>query len=150
MSTTIKANRKSKALLFDIQYRYQKKHDQALRDALNDIGSDVTDLIAKYIKGPPKTGRIYIINGRPHQASAPFESPAELTGTLRRSINFNVRGSRQLTIGESAYYAKWLEEGTRDNRILPRPHVIRAINARQRKVVKTFEEYLDKVVGADK
>ena len=147
MSATIKANRKGKAMLFDIQYRYQKKHDQALRDALNDIGSDVTDLIAKYIKGPPKTGRIYIINGRPHQASAPFESPAELTGRLRRSINFAARGGRQLTIGESAPYAAALEMGTRDNRILPRPHIIRAIKARHRSTRKTLIEYLNKVHG---
>ena len=144
MSACIKSNMQTKTTLHLLTADPKQRHDRAIRLALYDIGDDVARLIAKYIISPPKTGRIYIINGRPHQASAPFESPAELTGRLRRSINWQVRGSRQLTIGESAYYAKWLEEGTRDHRILPRPHIIRAIRAKHRNTRKTLMEYIEK------
>lgn len=143
----ITANRDTRINLRRLCRPYKRVQERALHNALMDIGSDVTELIAKYILGPPKTGRIYIINGRPHQASAPFESPAELTGRLRRSINFSARGGRQLTIGESAPYAAALEMGTRDNRILPRPHIIRAIKARHRSTRKTLIEYLNKAHG---
>lgn len=144
MSACIKPRPGVRGILLSIGTRHKKNHQDGLRHALVEIGKEVTQLTAKYILGPPKTGRIYIINGRPHQASAPFESPAELTGKLRRSINFKVSGSRQLRVGETAYYAKWLEEGTRDNKILPRPHLIRAIRARQRKVVKIIEENVNR------
>lgn len=67
----------------------------------------------KEIKDGLKTGRIYHIRGRRHRASAPGETPANLSGNLRRSIGYEARGWNQMEFGADAEYAGFLEEGTR-------------------------------------
>lgn len=78
---------------------------------------------------PARTGRIYIINGRPHQASAPGEPPAPLTGKLRQSITHtDVRwdgDDASGEVGSPLARAARLEFGGVDSRgirILPRPY----------------------------
>mgnify|MGYP003344296938 CR=1 FL=1 len=74
-----------------------------------------------------KSGRVYRVSrtGRPHQASAPGEAPAILTGFLSNSILTAFPGPRvgEITIG--AQYAPYLEQGTRT--IAPRPYIRPAI-----------------------
>lgn len=83
----------------------------------------------KLIAVPARSGRIYVINGRPHQASAPGEPPAPLTGKLRQSITHSdVRWDGDQAFGEvgsSDPKASRLEFGGVDSRgirILPRPY----------------------------
>lgn len=62
----------------------------------------------------PKTGIVYRRRGRSHQASAPGEPPATMTGELAQSIEVDEDAT-----SKSAYavagspWAKWLEFGTR-------------------------------------
>lgn len=78
-----------------------------------------------------RTGRIYIINGRPHQASAAGEAPAKQTGRLAKSVGHNVI-TKRLTVGETAPYAGDLERGT--SRMAARPHLLATFNRNQKAV----------------
>jgi len=64
----------------------------------------------------PKSGRFYKVSktGRPHQASAPGQAPAVLTGFLTNSIQsaFPKLTEGVITIG--AEYAEYLERGPRN------------------------------------
>ena len=84
----------------------------AVRKAFHDIGKQLQKTANDEILHGSKTGRIYKIRGRRHQASAPGESWANLTGKARRSINFKVSGSDKLYFGASKKYVKFLELGT--------------------------------------
>lgn len=79
---------------------------------------------------PARTGRIYIIKGRPHQASAPGEPPAPITGKLRQSITHtDVQwdgDQASAEVGSSDPKARILEFGgvtSKGIRILPRPFI---------------------------
>jgi hypothetical protein len=50
-------------------------------------------------------------DGKKHKPSAPGYPPANNTGELSRSYNFDV-GNMQLEIGSKAKYSKFLEDGT--------------------------------------
>ncbi len=85
------------------------------------------------IKNPPKTGRIYRLSGALkrragrsfHQASAPGEAPANLTGDLRRGVSSITVGCESLTFGYSSdtLYGRFLELGTR--KMEPRPNLLK-------------------------
>lgn len=84
--------------------------------------------VKKKLTGP-RTGRIYIIDGRPHQASAPGEPPATLSGDLRKSImhtDVQWDGDQAFAeVGTDRPYGRRLEFGGVDSRgirILPRPY----------------------------
>lgn len=120
------------------------RHQQAIQSGLHVAGDLVGRRNRQLIRQGPKTGRIYRINGRSHQASAPGEPPANLTGRLAKSYNYNVHGPYQMEVGQSAPYAGFLEDGT--GRIRPRPNVIRAINDTQGDVVRAFYDETDKAM----
>lgn len=105
------------------------------------VGPEIKKEVIKLIKGHPKTGRYYIINGKLHQASAPGEPPADLTGNLADSVNYRGRGSSELVIGDRADmapYAKYLE-GFVPNRIAPRPHLRPAVLNKRREIEQAIE-----------
>jgi phage gpG-like protein len=84
--------------------------------------------VKKKLSGP-RSGRIYIVNGRPHQASAPGEPPASMTGALRQSITHTdviwEGFEAHAEVGSNKPYAARLEWGGVDDRgirILPRPY----------------------------
>lgn len=96
-----------------------------------------------------KSGRIYFrrIKGgarRRHQASAPFESPANRTGNYRKSFDFHVRGAEELNVGVTAEYGGFLEIGT--SRMQPRPGLSNAVTASERDIIRNLatevENYL--------
>lgn len=120
-------------------------HRQGIENGLYVVGDIVGTRVNQLIKTGPKTGRVYRIRGRDHQASAPGEAPANLTGKLAKSYNANVHGPFSMEVGESAPYAGFLEDGTR--KIQPRPHMIRAINETQGDVVRIFYDEVGKVRG---
>lgn len=86
--------------------------DNGVRKALYEIGKLVEKETKKGILKPPKTGRYYKYKSRRKRASKPGEYPANRSGTLRRSINFKVNGSKNVIIGAEAPYGVYLEEGT--------------------------------------
>lgn len=120
------------------------RHQSAIQAALHVIGDIVGRRNKRLIRQGPKTGRIYTFRGRRHQASAPGEAPANRSGRLMKSYNYNVHGPFQMEVGQSAPYAGFLEDGT--GRIRPRPNMIRAINETQGDAVRAFYDETDKVV----
>lgn len=129
--------------------------ESAIRKAWYFIGKDLRNDARKYILQGPKSGKIYTVfkNGRPvqHQASAPGESPANLTGLLRSSIDFLVRGFRNLEFGSSAPYAKYLDgSGSTqfpDSTDLNRPFLKRAIIANQQNAINHFGSEIQKAIN---
>ena len=111
--------------------------DQALRD-LRPQAQAVVERVAIYFTGQvqktlsgKRTGRIYRVSrtGRLHQASAPDEPPAVLTGRLRQSIAWTPPKWEGNTVssevGTNVVYARRLEYGGVDSRgvkILKRPY----------------------------
>ena len=133
---------------------------RAIRQGFYFIGKDLRqDAMQSILKGP-KTGRVYTIyrknSKRKHQSSAPGQAPANLTGNLRRSIIFEVRGSTQLEFGVSqsstqgqggprnttAEYGKFLELGT--SKMEPRPFLKPAVNKNTANAVQHFEAQIKK------
>lgn len=102
---------------------------EGIRKGLLDVGPEIVREVIRLIKSPPKTGRLYLRSGQIHQASAPGEAPANLTGALAESMDFAVTSPTQLVIGniESiAPYGRRLELGDSFvgiGSIAPRPFV---------------------------
>jgi len=97
---------------------------KGIRNSLFEIGRENTRHLQSLFRDEKKTGRIYFIKGRLHQASAPGEAPAILSGNLFRSVDFNVRGSSEMTFGEKMFYGEFLEH------YMNRPHVKRTADER--------------------
>lgn len=78
----------------------------------------------------PRSGRVYTrrIKGgarRRHVASRAGETAANLTGNYRRSIGYKIRGVEEMTFGNRAEYAGFLENGT--SRMAARPGLGNAV-----------------------
>lgn len=111
----------------------------------------------KEILRKPKGGQTYIVRGRGgrmkrHVSSAPFESHANLTGTLRRSLSWKVIGWQEAEFGygiasnamnKAPDYAPMVELGTRF--MEPRPSLRNAVRRVGKEV--HFDRALDKMVG---
>lgn len=96
------------------------------------------------ILNPPKTGRVYSgppyrIGKPPHQASAPGESPAEDTGTLRESGKVTKRGRLKYEVKFRASYAADLEFGNLNKNIEPRPFLRPAILEGRKNIKRIME-----------
>jgi len=145
MSFNIKINPQSKKVVVSIQ-NISKVSKKGIRQAFYFIGKDLNKSSRDSIKEKPKSGRLYRIRrgGRifNHRASAPGEAPANLTGALRRSINFTIQGSSFLQFGASAAYAGFLEDGTR--KIEKRPFLIKSIKDNNRNIIEHFEKQIVK------
>lgn len=123
----------------------ESKTREGVRQSWYFTGKDLKDDAQKFITEGPKTGRIYRVKVRGrtilHQASAPGESPANLTGALRASIDYNVSDSGQLEFGagnEDVDYASRLEEE------MNRPFLIRSINENEGNIYQHFEREIMK------
>jgi len=100
-----------------------------------------------------KTGRVYVrkVNGRKrrHKSSAPGETHANMSGAARRSLSFQLRGSRQfefgygVSVGKTApEYVESLEFG--NSRMDARPTLQNAIKAEQGNMVGHFEDQIER------
>lgn len=88
---------------------------ESIKDGLQNIGVDLKRFAQTGIEREPKTGRLYGVIGkgrnkklttiaankrkRLHQASAPGEFPAILTGDFIKSIEFLVTGNDEMEFG---------------------------------------------------
>lgn len=100
------------------------------------------------IKQGPKTGKLYRVKGRSrrHRASAPGEAPANLTGNLRKSVGFEIKGTESLEFGyrDSAPYGKFLEDGTK--RMAKRPVLKPQVDASEKSAPQHFEREIAKAL----
>ena len=106
---------------------------EGIRRGLLDVAPEIEREAIRLIKSPPKTGRLYRRGGKIHQASAPGEAPADLSGELAAGIDSSVSSPTVLIIGDRAEHGRWLE-GNVANRTLPRPHLRPAALSKAREV----------------
>ena len=130
------------------------KHEkQGAINALHKIGNSLKRTAKRGIYSKKdKTGRVYLVRlgGRikRHQASAGGQYPANLTGTLAKSVGFEKANTgMQLEFGAGnketgeAIYAKYLEEGT--SKMSPRPFLTKAVKSN----LGQMELYLQQEIG---
>jgi HK97 gp10 family phage protein len=107
--------------------RINKDEFLKLLDDANKITEEAADKMAKEMKNSilsgAKSGRQYYVNGARHTASAPGQSPANVTGELVRSIKVTKERNKS-TINITKNYAIFLEFGT--SKMRPRPFIIPA------------------------
>jgi hypothetical protein len=170
----IKADFKNKKVLLKT-----KKMDQltikGIRKGFYDLGRDLKKDAIRLINKKPKSGRIYLIrkNGVliPHQASAPGEAPAVITGRLRKSVDFLVSGGNNMIFGARRSfnmrsqlkgtdftmkgtrqhvieYPKYLEDGT--NKMKARPYLLPAIKNNYRNARVAFKNQINKSIKEGK
>ena len=121
---TVKEDRANRQTFLSIDDA-TKRVRRGLNVALGIIGRENVKYCKELIRKPPKTGNIYTIGRRRHQASAPGEPPATLSGELLRSIKFRVAGWDFMEFGDEAEHGKFLETGTR--KMEARPHLTRTV-----------------------
>lgn len=113
------------------------------------------------INDKPKSGRTYTIytgiggkalrRPRKHIASAAGEAPAVISGSLRKSVDFKVRGNKRLDFGagsSSVEYARILEVGgsTGRGRIAPRLYLLNATRKLGNKIKAILEREVTKLI----
>lgn len=109
-----------------------------MRLLVKQLGKEVVSEVKKEMTTKNKTGRVYRVrtgvngrilkNVRLHRASAGNEHPAVRSGNLRKSMYYKVRSYNTVVIGNSASYAKHLENGT--SKLQPRKLVKRPVYAK--------------------
>jgi len=90
------------------------KANASIERTMNFVAQSTAQRAKKLIRTAGRSGRIYEVGGRTHQASAPGEPPANLTGRLANSITFTKMTSRPgsfATAGSNLSYATTLEFG---------------------------------------
>lgn len=126
---------------------------RSIRQAWFQLGRDLRAEANREILRRPKSGRTYFIRTRGgrrrrHVASAPGETHANLSGALRRSLSWKVRGTDSMDFGYGVSgagapeYASFVEFGTR--RMDPRPSLENAIDALQANAQQHFEAAMDR------
>lgn len=133
-----------------------KTQSRWVRKAFYYIGKDLVKDSQKLITKKPKHGELYRLrkNGvlRLHRASGAGEAPANFTGSLRNSLDFDVVGSDRMQFGvkqkfqnrqgtpDGVKYGKYLELGTR--KMDERPYLLPTIKSNYRNIRKHFETQL--------
>lgn len=132
-------------------------HREAIVEAWTESGVDLVREAHRQVHDEPKTGRIYRVSiggrVRHHQASAPGESHANLTGRLDRSISYKVIGWPMLEFGYGATsfrdapdHAPSVELGS--VRMDPRPTLENAIRASDRDIERNFVRAMNRKLAA--
>lgn len=135
------ANKKTEVMLGQLE----KHSKRGIRQGFYQLGSDLRNSVRKDVLSKQgKTGRVYVVNrgGRRlrHRASAPGEFSANLSGRMRRSAGFKVRGSKQLDFGFGEEHAKYQEDGT--SRMRARPNLGKTVKKRERNAERHFQNEL--------
>lgn len=111
------------------------------------LAKDLKQTANTEILRKPKSGRVYIVRGpsgrrRRHVASAPGETHANLSGTLRRSLGWIVRGHTGMEFGYGVDKAApdYAEIELGFGKIKPRPSLENAIRETNRNSVRYFTE----------
>jgi len=116
---------------------------RGIRQGFFQFGKSLVKTASRQVLKKPKGGRTYLIRRgrvkRRHVASAPGESPANLSGSYRRSLGFKIKGSDSMEFGagnSEVPYAKFLERGT--SKMAPRPGLGNAIKSEQKNAQNYF------------
>ena len=152
----LKADPRNKATIVKLE-NFHRLLRKGARRALYRIGSSHKRAANIEILRKPKGGRTYIRidkvgNRRRHIASAPGETHANMTGTLRKSVGFKVHGSDQVEFGygvgslhPAPDYAEALEFGT--PRVAARPTLQNTMKAETKNTIKNVEREIMRVIS---
>lgn len=127
---------------------------KAVRGAMFDSGHDLIKSANTAVLREFKTGRVYKIrtkggSRRTHRASGPGQSHANLSGMLRRSLQFQLHGTKSIEFGYGASksnapdYAEFLEGGT--SKMAARPTLENALDREESTIINNFERNIDRV-----
>ena len=148
-------NQKTLKFLYELPVELTK----AIRQSFYTSGKELVADLNKDMKAP-KSGRAYKVyrgvsgelkKPKLHIASAPSETPAIITGKFRKSVDFAVRGNRQLEFGaneNAPEYAKFLEEGT--SKMEAREPFKRTVMKNKDKIKRNIDIKLKQVLGGKK
>lgn len=141
-------------------FRIGKSSVEGIRKAFYYIGKDLQQTSQQSILSKNKTGKVYLVRlgkiKKRHQASAEGQAPANLTGNLRKSIGYEVRGGDQMEFGSRngppaaglspkqnvADYAPFLEFGT--SKMGARPFIQPSLMKNEGNIIQHFERELEK------
>ena len=137
----IKPDHKNRKVLLDIEAA-TSKHQRGIKAGLHEAGQENRRFTRKMIRTGKRTGRLYPFRGGWHQASAPGEPPANMTGKLAKSIGFKVIAWHSMEFGARAPYAKFLEDGTR--KMAARPYLKVTVDKKARDTVTSIEAAVDR------
>ena len=108
----------------------KNKFYRGMGRSLKQVGKDLATTARAGIAQPPKSGRIYIVNGKAHRASAPYEYPANRSGRLRRSTTSTTKGLSMEFGTKRVSYAPMLQQfktaqqrKSNWSRLAPRPYL---------------------------
>lgn len=109
MTFKFKENRSQNQKARDSLSRMPRLIKKALRKGMYISGEELTKDARDNMTNSPKSGRTYrvyrgiggrkLVKPRSHTASARGEYPAVITGALRKSVDFRVRGMSRLDFG---------------------------------------------------
>ncbi len=131
---------------------------RGLRQGMFKVGHSLIAVANREILKGDKTGIVYIRRDRAgrrrrHQSSAPGETHANRSGTLRKSLSFQLRGSSELEFGygvssgkEAPEYARAIEFGFEKRNLKPRPSLRNALDAEQGNMTQHFGGGIMKVL----
>ena len=149
-----KADRRNDRVFANIKGLKRKTH-RSIRHGFFDLGKDLRQTASDNIIKRPKGGRTYIIRTRGgrrrrHVASKAGETHANLSGKLRRSLGWKVRGSKGMEFGygvdqDAPEYAPFVEKGTR--RMGARPSLQIAIDQTTRNAENYFDRRFDNEIS---
>lgn len=144
----------NQAIFAEIE-QVEKLTRRGIRQGFFAAGKDLKAYANKDILRRPKSGRAYILRRRSgrqfrHIASAPGESHANITGQTRKSLGFQIRGTREMEFGygvestgrPATEWGKFLEFGT--VKMKPRPSLRNSINANRQNIIQHFESSIDR------
>lgn len=125
---------------------------QGVRRALYLAGKDMVKT-SRAMMMEPKSGKPILVrmgrtgklkNSRLHIQSAPGEAPAIITGTLKKSVDFNVVGTNKIEFGakDSVSYGGFLEDGT--SKMEKRPYLKPSIEKNEKNLYNKLNDSVKK------
>ena len=149
-------NQKTMKFLYEMPVELTK----AIRQAFYTSGKQLVSDLKTDMK-QPKSGKAYKVykgiggtklkKAKVHIASAPSETPAVITGKFRKSVDFAVRGNRELEFGaneDAPEYAIFLENGT--SKMEAREPFKRTVLKNKEKIKSNIDIRLKQVLGGKK
>ena len=108
-----------------------------IKKAWQEIGKDLKRDLKSSMR-EKKSGRIYNISGRKHQASSPAETPATFKGKLLKSMGYRTYGWYKMEFGLGTSYSGFLEKGTK--KMKARKPLQRTVKANYRDINKQLRD----------
>lgn len=134
--------------------RSDREAVKAVRGSMFDSGHDLIKSANTAVLKEFKTGKTYVVKTRGgmrkrHRASGPGQSHANLSGRLRKTLQFQLHGTKTIEFGYGASkrdapdYAEFVEGGT--SRMGARPTLNNALDRESATIENNFSRGFDKV-----